>query len=271
MSASWCTQDPGMLLSSGKDGRTILWDVSMQQNLPLGQPLGEFSAGFGEYVHDLAWSPSNPGVFAAASLGGGENHSGVVTTHVIPDMPTRGTPSWTSITLTPASVHSATVPASAVRCLAGILAQTAISALLIALGDCHGLRYWVHGGFHFELAIKIDLFACKDGLQMVKTLQVRIQTLAAFTEPRLQQHYSEDGFSGSSSAASALHCTRPLNVPNNISLLEPHHLSCFILCCRLHVHILAWPGLLAGWTVQEPVESVFIMLFTLNADICFCA
>ena len=81
MSARWCTQDPGMLLSSGKDGRTILWDVSMQQNLPLGQPLGEFSAGFGEYVHDLAWSPSNPGVFATASLGGGENHNGVVFYH----------------------------------------------------------------------------------------------------------------------------------------------------------------------------------------------
>ncbi|BDA47328.1 Protein transport protein sec31 [Coccomyxa sp. Obi] len=109
VTASWCTQDPGMLLSSGKDGRTILWDVSPQQDLPLGQPIGEFSAGLGEYVHDLAWSPSNPGVFAAASLGGGENHSGAV---------------W-------------------------------------------------------------------------------IQTLAAFTEPRLHPQYSEDGFSGSSTAASA--------------------------------------------------------------------
>lgn len=80
VAASWCVQDPALLLSSGKDGRTILWDVSSYQNAPIGQPLGEFSTGsaFSEYVHDVAWSPTNPGLFAAASLGGGENHSSAV-------------------------------------------------------------------------------------------------------------------------------------------------------------------------------------------------
>lgn len=37
----------------------------------------------------------------------------------------------------------------------------------------------------------------------LSSAQVRIHTLAAFTEPRLQQQYSDDGFSGSSASAGA--------------------------------------------------------------------
>ena len=53
VSASWCSQDPALLLSSGKDGRTILWDASV------GAVLGEHaaSAGFGEYAHQVGLCP----------------------------------------------------------------------------------------------------------------------------------------------------------------------------------------------------------------------
>lgn len=50
VSASWCSHDPALLLSSGKDGRTILWDAS------IGAVLGEHAAGFGEYAHQVGFS-----------------------------------------------------------------------------------------------------------------------------------------------------------------------------------------------------------------------
>ncbi|KAL3153542.1 hypothetical protein ABBQ38_011870 [Trebouxia sp. C0009 RCD-2024] len=69
LAMSWSGHDAGLLLSSAKDNRTILWDVAT------GETLGELSAG-DNWDFDVLWSPSNPGVFATSSYGAGEGSSG---------------------------------------------------------------------------------------------------------------------------------------------------------------------------------------------------
>lgn len=71
LAMSWSGHDAGLLLSSAKDNRTILWDVAT------GETLGELSAG-DNWDFDVLWSPSNPGVFATSSYGAGEGSSGKV-------------------------------------------------------------------------------------------------------------------------------------------------------------------------------------------------
>lgn len=71
LAMSWSGHDAGLLLSSAKDNRTILWDVAT------GETLGELSAGE-NWDFDVLWSPSNPGVFATSSYGAGEGSSGKV-------------------------------------------------------------------------------------------------------------------------------------------------------------------------------------------------
>ena len=71
LAMSWSGHDAGLLLSSAKDNRTILWDVAT------GEMLGELSAG-DNWDFDVLWSPSNPGVFATSSYGAGEGNSGKV-------------------------------------------------------------------------------------------------------------------------------------------------------------------------------------------------
>ncbi|KAK9829183.1 hypothetical protein WJX72_004364 [[Myrmecia] bisecta] len=66
---AWSVHDPTLLLSTGKDGRTLLWDV------PSSEVLGEISGS--ESCFNVAWSPTNPGVFATASYGG-EGHAAKV-------------------------------------------------------------------------------------------------------------------------------------------------------------------------------------------------
>ncbi len=70
---SWSGHDAGLLLSSAKDHRTVLWDVAS------GEVLGEVPAG-DSWDFDVLWSPNNPGVFATSSYGTGEGSSGKVST-----------------------------------------------------------------------------------------------------------------------------------------------------------------------------------------------
>ncbi|KAL0027638.1 hypothetical protein WJX79_004520 [Trebouxia sp. C0005] len=69
LAMSWSGHDAGLLLSSAKDHRTVLWDVVS------GEVLGEVPAG-DSWDFDVLWSPNNPGVFATSSYGTGEGSSG---------------------------------------------------------------------------------------------------------------------------------------------------------------------------------------------------
>ena len=62
---AWSAADPALLLSTGKDGRTLLWDAADER----GDPLGELRAP-GGWAFDVLWAPAHPGVFALSSFGG---------------------------------------------------------------------------------------------------------------------------------------------------------------------------------------------------------
>lgn len=63
LSIDWCKKDPGLLLSSGKDNRTFLWDTTTGSQL-------------GEYPVTASWTiatkfcPHYPDIFASTSLDG---------------------------------------------------------------------------------------------------------------------------------------------------------------------------------------------------------
>ncbi|KAF7172871.1 hypothetical protein CNMCM5623_004981 [Aspergillus felis] len=63
LSLSWCPQDPDLLLSSGKDNRTLCW------NPQTGQAYGEFPV-VTNWTFQTRWNPHNPNFFAAASFDG---------------------------------------------------------------------------------------------------------------------------------------------------------------------------------------------------------
>ncbi|EAW14146.1 putative protein transport protein (SEC31) [Aspergillus clavatus NRRL 1] len=63
LSLSWCPQDPDLLLSSGKDNRTICW------NPQSGQAYGEFPV-VTNWTFQTRWNPHNPNFFATASFDG---------------------------------------------------------------------------------------------------------------------------------------------------------------------------------------------------------
>ena len=64
---AWSAADPALLLSTGKDGRTLLWDALAADERS--DPLGELRPP-GGWAFDVQWAPSHPGVFALSSFGG---------------------------------------------------------------------------------------------------------------------------------------------------------------------------------------------------------
>ena len=63
LSVAWCEQDPDLLLSSGRDNRTLLW------NPQAGQLLGEFPPR-ANWTFSTRWYPHNPNLLASASFDG---------------------------------------------------------------------------------------------------------------------------------------------------------------------------------------------------------
>ncbi|KAF8460267.1 hypothetical protein BDZ91DRAFT_739452 [Kalaharituber pfeilii] len=63
LSLSWCKQDSDLLLSSGKDNRTICW------NPQTGEKLGEFPV-VTNWIYQTRWNPTNPNLLATASFDG---------------------------------------------------------------------------------------------------------------------------------------------------------------------------------------------------------
>ncbi|KAJ2715531.1 protein transport protein S31 [Coemansia spiralis] len=63
LSLSWCRKDAGLLLSSGKDNRTVCWD-------PLnGEIVGEVPPA-ANWVYDVQWNQANPNLLSSASFDG---------------------------------------------------------------------------------------------------------------------------------------------------------------------------------------------------------
>lgn len=63
LSLSWCTQDVDLLLSSGKDNRTICWNPQTSEKL------GEFPV-VANWTYQTRWNPTNPNLLATASFDG---------------------------------------------------------------------------------------------------------------------------------------------------------------------------------------------------------
>jgi protein transport protein SEC31 len=63
LSLSWCEQDPGLLISCGKDNRTLVW------NPQTGERYGEFPEST-NWVFSTRFHPGNPNLSAAASFDG---------------------------------------------------------------------------------------------------------------------------------------------------------------------------------------------------------
>ncbi|KAG8835102.1 protein transport protein S31 [Serendipita sp. 399] len=63
LSLSWCKQDPDLLLSCGKDSRTIAW------NPQTGELIGELPAA-SNWAYQVDWCPRDPNILATASFDG---------------------------------------------------------------------------------------------------------------------------------------------------------------------------------------------------------
>ncbi|KAJ2830277.1 protein transport protein S31 [Coemansia furcata] len=63
LSLSWCRKDAGLLLSSGKDNRTVCWNPND------GSIVGELPPS-SNWVYDVQWNQANPNLLSAASFDG---------------------------------------------------------------------------------------------------------------------------------------------------------------------------------------------------------
>ncbi|OMJ20706.1 Protein transport protein SEC31, partial [Smittium culicis] len=63
LSLSWCLKDPSLLLSSGKDNRTICWNVDS------GEIISELPTS-NNWVFDVQWNQKNPNFLSTASFEG---------------------------------------------------------------------------------------------------------------------------------------------------------------------------------------------------------
>ncbi|KAJ1341698.1 hypothetical protein BSLG_003719 [Batrachochytrium salamandrivorans] len=63
LSVAWCPKDSELLLSCGKDNRTIVW------NTVLGEPIGDLNHS-ANWTFDAQWCPKNPDLTAIASFDG---------------------------------------------------------------------------------------------------------------------------------------------------------------------------------------------------------
>lgn len=63
LSLSWCSEDSDLLLSTGKDGRTLCWNPTSGDIVAEVAPSSNWS-------FDVQWCPRNPSLFSTASLDG---------------------------------------------------------------------------------------------------------------------------------------------------------------------------------------------------------
>ncbi|KAG0303589.1 protein transport protein S31 [Dissophora globulifera] len=74
LSLSWCQQDSDLLLSAGKDCRSLCW------NPKSGEIIGELPPS-SSWTFDIAWCPRNPDLLASASFDGKINVDSIQSTH----------------------------------------------------------------------------------------------------------------------------------------------------------------------------------------------
>jgi protein transport protein SEC31 len=75
LSVSWCRQDADLLLSCGKDNRTLCW------NPQTGEIIGELPAT-NDWAFQTTWCPRNPDLLATASFDGHIGIHSLQTTHI---------------------------------------------------------------------------------------------------------------------------------------------------------------------------------------------
>ncbi|KAF9191753.1 protein transport protein S31 [Haplosporangium sp. Z 767] len=74
LSLSWCQQDSDLLLSAGKDCRSLCW------NPKSGEVIGELPPS-SSWTFDIAWCPRNPDLLASASFDGKIDIHSIQSTH----------------------------------------------------------------------------------------------------------------------------------------------------------------------------------------------